>query len=77
MDLKWWTNDPFYESKRDLTDESFCISSYYKELWLKLVNEWTWSQKCEHKYMKKQNLNVDIDGDFKKQTEIENKTCHF
>ena len=27
--------------------------------------------------MKKQNLNVDIDGDFKKETEIENKTCHF
>ena len=38
----------------------------------KIVNEWTWSKKYDNKSLKKQNLNVYIDDDFKKQTEIEN-----
>ena len=43
----------------------------------KIVNEWTSSQKCDHKSLKKQNLNVCMGGDFKKQTEIENDNLPF
>ena len=76
--LKWSKNDKFCECKEDLrTGESFCSSSYYKKIILKVSMKsykMTWSQQWDHKSLTKLNVQMVL---LKNKPKLKILTCYF